>query len=410
MLSANETGSESSLKYLNEKPPELEFEIPKESDLTNDFREFKDVQLPIDILLLTVKDIEFRSSYHYLRNVFQSYDRGLGLVYFGDMGEVGDTKLKVALFKCSEGATGPRGALLAVKNAVTKLRPKAVFCVGYCGALHRDKTKLGDVIVSAKLTTYTDRTENPCGFSVLVGNDIGGLIGFAGCAWKAPLKNPEERGSVKVYSDGEFLSGPEEIDSEERRRELVHRYPNAIGIEMDGQGVFSAAYDLKMEWVVIKGVSNYADGTASFTEHWKPFASVMAASVVNNILRVPAVFKEWAHYTSSDTGRAQNEDRTPTINNAATARRNGPNDILGSLLYSITGDSGQISYKGREIHYTSRGRVHSLQEPWVFDATAWDLESGITIEARHYPRSQDAAYDAVKKLKEELRIKGLLSE
>lgn len=70
----------------------------------------------------------------------------------------------------------------------------------------------------------------------------------------------------------------------------------------------------------------------------------------------------------------------------------------------------KISYKGREIHYTSRGRVHSLQEPWVFDATAWDLESGITIEARHYPRSQDAAYDAVKKLKEKLRIKGLLSE
>ena len=46
----------------------------------------------------------------------------------------------------------------------------------------------------------------------------------------------------------------------------------------------------------------------------------------------------------------------------------------------------------------------------MFDATAWDLESGITIEARHYPRSQDAAYDAVKKLKEKLRIKGLLSE
>ena len=42
-------------------------------------------------------------------------------------------------------------------------------------------------------------------------------------------------------------------------------------------GVFSAAHDLKMEWVIIKGISDYADGTASLTEHWKPFASVMAA-------------------------------------------------------------------------------------------------------------------------------------
>ena len=72
-------------------------------------------------------------------------------------------------------------------------------------------------------------------------------------------------------------------------------------------GVFSAAHDLKMEWVVIKGISDYADGTASLTEHWRPFASVMAASVVNNILRNPVVFEEWLHYPSSDLGRAQNE-------------------------------------------------------------------------------------------------------
>ena len=72
-------------------------------------------------------------------------------------------------------------------------------------------------------------------------------------------------------------------------------------------GVFSAAHDLKMEWVVIKGISDYADGTASLTENWRPFASVMAASVVNNILRNPVVFEEWLHYPSSDLGRTQNE-------------------------------------------------------------------------------------------------------
>lgn len=70
----------------------------------------------------------------------------------------------------------------------------------------------------------------------------------------------------------------------------------------------------------------------------------------------------------------------------------------------------QISYKGREIHYRSRGRVHSLKELWVFDATAWDLESGISTEARHYPNSHEAVQDAVEKLKERLGIKGLLPE
>ena len=55
-----------------------------------------------------------------------------------------------------------------------------------------------------------------------------------------------------------------------------------------------------MEWVIIKGISDYADGTASLTQHWKPFASVMAASVVNNMLRVPVVFDDWPHYQTHD--------------------------------------------------------------------------------------------------------------
>ena len=72
-------------------------------------------------------------------------------------------------------------------------------------------------------------------------------------------------------------------------------------------GVFSAAHDLKMEWVVIKGIADYADGTASSTEHWRPFASAMAASVVNNILREPVVFEQWPHYQNNDVRGAQNQ-------------------------------------------------------------------------------------------------------
>lgn len=69
-------------------------------------------------------------------------------------------------------------------------------------------------------------------------------------------------------------------------------------------GVFSAAHDRKVEWVIIKGISDYADGTASLTQHWKPFASAMAASVVNNMLRVPVVFNDWPHYQTHDVRAA----------------------------------------------------------------------------------------------------------
>ena len=70
----------------------------------------------------------------------------------------------------------------------------------------------------------------------------------------------------------------------------------------------------------------------------------------------------------------------------------------------------QIKYKGRVIQCSSRGRIHSLQEPWVFDGRAWDLESGISVEAHHYPTSAEAIERAVQKLKDKLKSKGLITE
>ena len=51
-----------------------------------------------------------------------------------------------------------------------------------------------------------------------------------------------------------------------------------------------------MEWVVIKGVSDFADGTKSATDAWKTFASVMAASLTGHILSDPSAFERLAHY------------------------------------------------------------------------------------------------------------------
>ena len=59
-------------------------------------------------------------------------------------------------------------------------------------------------------------------------------------------------------------------------------------------GLFLAAHDLKVEWIVIKGVANFADGREP--ESWRQFASVMAASLTAHILSNPIVFENWPHY------------------------------------------------------------------------------------------------------------------
>ena len=235
--------SETERRFQDEhgEPPEISIAVPRMSDLQTVLKEWKDVNLPIDVLLVTVKDCEFLSCYSYLQNrVYRSYCKGLGYVFFGDMGKDRAPKVKTALLRCGEGSTDPGGSLIVVKNAVTTLEPKVVFCVGYCGALNRQKSKLGDVVVSAKLTTFAHRKImnegiQPRGFTTPVSRDIADLIKHASIGWKAPLENPEVR-DVKVHCDGEFLSGPELVDSETRLDELVKLYPKAIAIEMEGEG------------------------------------------------------------------------------------------------------------------------------------------------------------------------------
>ena len=66
-------------------------------------------------------------------------------------------------------------------------------------------------------------------------------------------------------------------------------------------GLFAAAHEMKTEWLVVKGVCGFLRGIASTTDLWKTFASVMAASVVSNILRNSFVFRDWPHYGGAYT-------------------------------------------------------------------------------------------------------------
>ena len=222
------------------EPPEIDGPPMKTNrDLPKKSNAWKDAQLPIDILLLTVKDCEFLNCLSYLNGIFRSYHDKLGKVYFGSIGDEG-MLLKVALLKCDKGSTGPGGSTVVVKNAVEVLGPRAVFCVGFCAGLNCKKVKLGDVVVSAKLITYAAKKVLKDGIQdrgdrVPVPERIAKLIPDVAAGWVAPLKTTEKL-DVTVHRDGVFLSGPELVDNSERRKELVSRFPEAIAIEMEGEG------------------------------------------------------------------------------------------------------------------------------------------------------------------------------
>ena len=225
-----------------EDPPELNKVPPSFADIKAITKPSKDAGLPVDILLLTVTNCEFLACYSELKNPYRCWFDDLGHVYFSDVGE-SQEELKVALLRCYRNGIGPGGALVSVKNAASVLRPKAVISVGTCSGLNPAKSKLGDVVVSAKLATYsskvvTNNQEQSTGMRSYVSKHFLNVIKNCTDGWQAPLKNPEAQ-QVQVYTDAEFLSGPEQVRAEWRRDQLAETNPQAMAIENEGEGEFT---------------------------------------------------------------------------------------------------------------------------------------------------------------------------
>ena len=206
-------------------PPSLSIEVPEMRYLPDKLNPWSDVQLPVDILLLTVEDCEFLACYAFLKNSFKSYDQNLGFVYFGIMGETGEKALKVALMKCYKGSSGPGGSQNVIKNAVMQLRPKAAFLVGSCQGIDPEHTKRGDVVVSSKLSTE-QFTSTP------VRRNIGRLILFSAGGWIPPLKDPVGEETVQVHRDSDIFSGRQFITKQRRMSQS-----RVIAVETEGEGI-----------------------------------------------------------------------------------------------------------------------------------------------------------------------------
>ena len=215
----------------NKKPPQLSFKRKKAGDVLKSTEKWSDDHLPIDILLLTsVESCDFLSCFSLLDQPFKCYKKEIGFVYFGCMGDISDQeKLKVALMRCSRGAAAPGGSLTMVLNAVRVLQPKAVFLVGTCISLGLEKARMGDVVISSKLTTAE-------GFKTPGSRLLGNLVQDAPYGWVAPLKNPDEW-EIKVHCDGDILS--QTLREKCQNVNICEQHPGAVAIETEGEGILS---------------------------------------------------------------------------------------------------------------------------------------------------------------------------
>lgn len=219
--------------------------------------------LQADILLVTATEVECQTVLHFFaQQLARPFRRKSGEhnTYF-DLGVIDGTS--IALVQSEMGAGGPSGALLTVYDAIKELAPSAVVMVGIAFGVDQKRQDIGDVLVSQQLLGYEFQR---------VGRGPAGQLEIQArgprpqaSAW---LLNKFRSGVADWHGPraefGLILSGDKLTDNRDFRDHLLKLAPDAIGGEMEGMGLYSAAERLKTDWILVKAICDWADGYKSY--------------------------------------------------------------------------------------------------------------------------------------------------
>jgi len=194
-----------------------------------------------------------------------------GRVYY-DLGEV--NRRQVALTRSEPGADG---AQEAVTKGIAALSPKMVINLGVAGGMHREKQQIGEVLVAAQLRPYElswlgEEEERLRSSKPDASGNLLHLFKNAALHWKAA--------EVRF---GCLLSGDKLVRNGTFRKRLLEFEPEAIGLEMEGKGVYLACKEKPIEWILVKAISDWADRDKN--DDVQPVAARNAAAFVDYALR-----------------------------------------------------------------------------------------------------------------------------
>jgi len=237
----------------------------------------------IDVVLLTAVQVELRAVLRQLRplpgeKTVWRIVRRKETYYIGRFG--GHI---AAVTMCRMGYSEQGASLAATSKAIEAWRPKAVIMVGIAFGKDPTKQRIADVLVSSQVICYGVQR-------VGIGQEIiyRGAIAPCGAALLNRFRNAlrwsfkRPDGSESQVKDGPVLSAEVLVDDPDYKRKLFEAFPQAIGGEMEGAGVYSASEEWNTEWIIVKGICDWADGAKGETH--QALAAAAAVSLVTEVL------------------------------------------------------------------------------------------------------------------------------
>jgi nucleoside phosphorylase len=195
----------------------------------------------------------------------------------------------VVLCLCSMGSSGRDSSQIVTSEVIRFWKPAALIMVGIAFGRDPNRQAIGDVLVSDRIIAYepekVGESAIPRGQQFLAGPRLFNRFRDATVDWS--FRNPG--GVLCTRYLGPILSGEKLIDNLDFKSGLFRAHPNALGGEMEGAGFAAAADREKCEWIVVKGICDWADGNKD--DQHQGFAAASALSLVQHVLSQPGVLK-----------------------------------------------------------------------------------------------------------------------
>ncbi len=189
---------------------------------------------------------------------------------------------------------GNVSAANAVTDTITHWQPRFVLMVGIAGGIPQDDLDLGDVVVADQIVGYeygkiTEKGIKPRDrvypASALL---LDRIHNFWDTGWAQQVNVPRPENAARLVSKlfvGPIASGNKVVASTKFRQQLIKHWPKLVGLEMEGEGVFAAAFDRPQipATLVIRGICDMADERKS--DDWQEYAANAAAAFAISFIK-----------------------------------------------------------------------------------------------------------------------------
>ncbi|MQY04557.1 5'-methylthioadenosine/S-adenosylhomocysteine nucleosidase family protein [Actinomadura macrotermitis] len=270
------------------------------------------------IVVLTALDVEYEAVREKLDDPrLHRHPQGTRF----EVGRLAGSRCRIALGLVGK---GNQSAAVLAERAIAEFTPAALLFVGVAGALH-SHIALGDVVVATHVYAFHGGTSQDDGFKsrprvweVSHGADQIARHIARVRSWSQGLGAAQQAPEVHF---GPIAAGEVVLNSKlsAHARWLQRNYNDALAIEMEGAGVAQAAHlNRALPVVVIRGVSDQADGTKEITdrEQWQARAVANAAAFTRALAESLAA-EEQDPDRHAATGTKRSSEMSGTIRNVA---------------------------------------------------------------------------------------------